>query len=106
MERTLPNIEQRERAPNERLLKILQATPEVLKQIDRVLDGRLTPAVEDRGPLLLSMTAAATYLGCSRATCWRIRKSGQLPVVELLPGSYRVRRADLDAIASGKPVRS
>ena len=54
---------------NERLMRILQASPEQLTAIDRVLDGTLEPAQpERRGPFLLKMGAAASLLGVSRPT--------------------------------------
>jgi excisionase family DNA binding protein len=52
--------------------------------------------------LLYGMTAAATFLGVSRATLWRILQSGRLKKLEIMPGSFRVRRADLEAFAGGK----
>ncbi len=53
------------------------------------------------GPLLLGMGAAAAMLGVSRATLWRLLRDGRLAKVELFPGSYRVRREDLEALAAG-----
>jgi hypothetical protein len=38
----------------------------------------------------------------SRATLWRMTKAGLLQKIELLPGSFRLRRADLEAIAAGQ----
>lgn len=53
------------------------------------------------GPLLLGMGAAARFLGVSRATLWRILQAGKVGKVELFPGSYRMRKADLVALAAG-----
>jgi excisionase family DNA binding protein len=50
------------------------------------------------------MGAGARLLGVSRATLWRMIRAGRLDKVEVLPGSFRVRRADLEAVASGKAV--
>lgn len=86
--------------PNERLLKFLQATTEQQAAIDRILEGRMEPAPEPpRGPLLLGMGAGAKLLGVSRATFWRMIKAGRLTKVEVLPGSFRVRRCDIEGIA-------
>lgn len=90
---------------NERLVKILTAPPAIQEQIDLLLSGKVSkPADPPAGPLLLGMTAAAKLLGCSRVSIWRLTKFGKLPRVELLPGRYRVRRADLEALAAGKAV--
>lgn len=87
----------------ERLLKFLLAPPQVREQIDRILDGKELPRSEPlSGPLLLGMTQAAALLGCSRTSLWRLIQSGRLEKVELLPGSYRVRRADLEEFIRGK----
>ena len=93
--------------PNERLMKFLQASPEVQAEIDRVLEGRTpTPQPEPpTGPLLLGVSAAAKLLGCSRATIWRICRAGRLEKVELFTGSFRLRRADLLTLAAGKRGR-
>lgn len=87
---------------NERMMKFLQADPAALAEIDRILEGKVQARVETTsGPLLLGMSAAAKFLGVSRATLWRMIRAGRLNKVEILPGSFRVRRADLEAIAGG-----
>ncbi|MEI7900254.1 MAG: helix-turn-helix domain-containing protein [bacterium] len=88
---------------NERLLKFLQAPPDKQMAIDRILDGKY-PSRGDAptGPLLCGMSPAAKYIGVSRATLWRMIRAGRLGRVEILPGSFRVRRADLEALAAGK----
>jgi len=47
------------------------------------------------------MLAGAKLLGVSRATLWRMMKAGTISKVELFPGSYRLRREDLEALAAG-----
>ena len=91
---------------NDRLLKFLQAPPEVQAEIDRVLEGRSpVPRSEPpTGPLLLGMSAAAKFIGVSRATLWRMCRSDRLQKVEILPNSFRLRRADLLALAAGRKV--
>ena len=88
---------------NDLLMRFLQATPEQQGLIERILDGRaavMAPA--PAGPLLLGMGAGAKLLGVSRATLWRMIRAGRLVKVEVLPGSFRVRRADIEAIGVEK----
>jgi len=71
-------------------------------EIDRVLEGRARPvAPASTGPLLCGMSAAARFLGVSRSTLWRMVKAGRLGRVEVMPNSFRIRRAELEAIAAG-----
>ena len=88
---------------NERVLKLLQATPEVLHAVDLILDGKVKTCAckAPCGSLLMNMGEAAKYLGVSRVTLWRMIKASALKKVEFMPGSFRIRRADLDAIAAG-----
>ena len=89
--------------PNERLLKFLQASPEMQTEIDRILEGKGPTKVEPpAGPTFCGVSAAAKFLGISRATVWRMIKSGRLHKVEMYPGSSRIRWADLKAIVAGK----
>ncbi len=89
---------------NERLIKFLQAPADVQAQIDCILDGKPPPKSETTttGPLLMGMSEGARFLGVSRQTLWRRSKLGLLERIEILPGSFRVRRADLEAIAAGR----
>ena len=86
-------------SPNDRMMKVLQAAPDVQAQIDALLEGRNQPTPTTTGPLLYGMDAGAKYLGVSRSTLWRIIKSGGITPIEFRPGSYKVRRCDLDRIA-------
>lgn len=92
--------EKRNSESNERLLRFLGATPEQQVAIDRILDGKPdAPRPVPTGPLLMMMGDAAKLLGVSRATIWRMVKLGKLDRVEILPGTYRVRRLDVEAVA-------
>jgi predicted DNA-binding transcriptional regulator AlpA len=71
------------------------------------IDGILEFGVPKRpmatsSPLLMGMSASAKLLGVSRATLWRMTKAGLLQKSEVLPGSFRLRRADLEAVAAGQ----
>jgi hypothetical protein len=86
----------------ERLKRLFVASPEQIGAIDDILEGKSekqTPKTV--GPLLMGMTASATFLGVSRTTLWRMVEQGRLQKVEVLPGSFRLRRVDLEAIANG-----
>jgi predicted DNA-binding transcriptional regulator AlpA len=87
----------------ERLKRLFTASPEQLKAVDDILEsGVLKKNFITSGPLLLGMTASAKLLGVSRATLWRMIKRGMLEKIEVLPGSFRLRRIDLEAIALGQ----
>jgi hypothetical protein len=87
----------------ERLKRLFSASPEETKAIDIILESGVLPKpTETIGPLLLGMSAASKFLGVSRATLWRMIKKGIVERVEVLPGSFRLRRCDLEAIAAGQ----
>jgi predicted DNA-binding transcriptional regulator AlpA len=87
----------------ERLKRLFAASPEQIQAIDGTLEsGVQKKTVAATGPLLMGMTASAKLLGVSRATLWRMTKGGLLKKIEVLPGSFRIRRADLEAIAAGQ----
>ena len=87
----------------ERFLKLLTASAERVAAIDLILEGKVAVAPPPAtGPLLLGMGAGAKLLGVSRATFWRMINAGRLTKVEVLPGSFRVRRADVEGIAVGR----
>jgi hypothetical protein len=67
-------------------------------------DQRVTQRINHR---LLNHLAgrfkdAPMMFAVSRATLWRMTKAGLLQKIEVLPGSFRLRRADLEAIAAGQ----
>ena len=89
----------------QRFVKLIAAPMERLAAVDLALLGQSEPPrPASTGPLLLRLAEAAALLNVGRCTLWRLRKSGRLPQIELLPGSFRVRRADVEAIAAGKPI--
>ena len=87
---------------NELLQAVITATPEQKGRALKALRGEL-PEVrgrrsEIRGPMLLGMGKAAELLGVSRPTLWRMIQARRLEKVEIMPGSHRLRRADLEAL--------
>lgn len=85
----------------ERFSKLLATPPDRLTEIDQILEGKSESEIPT-GPLLLNMTESAKLLGCSRTCLWRILRAGKLKRIELFPGSYRLRRADVEALAAGR----
>lgn len=79
-----------------RLSKFLQANAAQKIAIDKILGGG--PIGRKQQPLLLKLGDGAKLLGVSRATLWRMIKSGKIVPVEILPGTHRVSRADLEAL--------
>lgn len=59
-----------------------------------------TPGADDR-PLLMTVKDAARRLGVARNTVGRAIRAGRLKKVEVYAGSYRLRRADVEALAMG-----
>ena len=86
---------------NDRIMRVLQATPAQLAAIDSVLEGKPTKP-DANSQVLIRIRTAATMLDAHRATVWRMAKAGKLKVVEILPGSFRVRLADVLALAQEK----
>jgi excisionase family DNA binding protein len=86
------------------LAAVVAAVPERKQAALKVLRGEIpAPAARPAtGPLLMSISAGAKFLGASRTTLYRLVEMGTIGKVELLPGTYRVRREDLEALASGK----
>lgn len=83
------------------LAAVVAATPERKASALKVLRGEVLESGSRpvTGPLLMGIGAGAKFLGVSRATLWRACLAGRIQKVELFPGSYRVRREDLEALA-------
>jgi excisionase family DNA binding protein len=94
----------RSQISHEEFIKALfVAPPATVFQAYCVLKGEgVGASVSPEEPLLCSIGAGAKRLGVSRTTLWRMIQSGRLDKVEIYPGSYRLRVADLKAIAAGK----
>ena len=85
----------------EQLMQAALAAPEERReQALKVLKGEPVGRTVT-GPLLMGMGEASKFLGVSRSTLWRILQAGTIGKVELFPGSFRVRREDLMALAAG-----
>ena len=63
----------------------------------RMLRGQL-PVIMLTAPLLMTVKDAAKYLGVSRGTFDRLIQRKLIERVELYPGSFRVRRSDVETL--------
>jgi len=78
---------------DERLKKLLQATPEQLADVDAALSGQTE---SDRPSLRLLRTGeTAKALNLSRTSVWRLHKEGKLRGVEIRRGSIRFSEEEL-----------
>ena len=83
-----------------RMTLLLAATPDTLRRVDRILSGEpIEGATAPSDRRLLSIQQAADALGVSRTTVWRLLRDGQLPCVEIRPGSRRVPSAAVTEFA-------
>ena len=91
---------------NDDLIRAVFTAPDEAKsRALAILNGREVPEPV-AGPLLLSMGEAATLLGVSRATLWRMLRAGRLEKVEIYCGAFRLRRSDIRDLVNGKAVRN
>jgi len=91
---------------DQRMLKLLQATPDQLEAIDRVLNGEPPPKSRILNtPVLLGTTDAAAALGVSRGTLWRMIHAGTLKRVELFRGTFRIRRSEIEDILDANVMK-
>ncbi len=87
---------------SELLLALATASPEREAAALKLLRGEVEPERRPTtGPMLMQIGQAAKLLGVSRPTLWRMMKAGALEKVEIYRGAFRVRRADVEAIAEG-----
>ncbi len=85
--------------------KWLSATDEAKERALEILEGK-EPLSEYEGPLLLSMGEACELMGLSRSSLWRLLKSGRLEKIELHPGSFRIRKADIHTLIEESGARN
>lgn len=85
--------------------KWLSATDESKERALEILEGKNLSSEND-GPLLLSMGETCELMGLSRSSLWRLIKSGRLEKIELHPGSFRIRRADILSLIAESGVRN
>lgn len=86
----------------DRMLRVLNASPEMLRKIDDILMDRGRKCrSSDEDIRTLTFTEAAKRLRVSRPTIYRLVKSGRLETVAL-EGSRRIRLQSLLDVAFGR----
>ena len=84
---------------NARLAKLLKASPTTLEKIDALLDGRAHADAAEIDLRTITLKEAATRLGVSRPTVYRLIRSRALETV-LIGGYERVPLRSLVAYAT------
>ena len=84
---------------DERLAKLLKASPTTLEKIDAILDGRAHTDVAEIDLRTITLKDAATRLGVSRPTVYRLIRNRALETV-LIGGYERVPLRSLIAYAT------
>jgi excisionase family DNA binding protein len=85
--------------------KVLQATPEQLKQIGDVFSGKTPQQAEPVAPAdrrLLTFTEAGETLNLSRMTIQRMVEDGRLKAIETRSGRSRIASAEITRFLEGK----
>ena len=90
---------------DERLSKLLKASPTTLEKIDAILDGRARPDAADIDLRTITLKEAAIRLGVSRPTVYRLIRSRALETV-LIGGYDRIPLRSLVAYATRSASRS
>ena len=86
----------------ERILRVLNASPEMLRKIDDILmDRGKKSGGSDEDLRTVTFKEAAIRLGISRPTVYRMVKSGRLETVKL-EGCHRIRVQSLIDVASNR----
>jgi len=80
-----------------RITKVIAATPSQLEKIDAILENNAS-SIEANTTRLLTFSNAATQLGVSRQTVWRMITDGRLPTVEIRQGRRRIPSSALTAL--------
>lgn len=91
---------------NERLLKLLAASPAKLRKVDAILNGDAgadTHTRNDEDVRLVTFTEAAKRLNLSRPTVYRLARAGRLEAVTI-NGVRRLRLSSVYAFAAGEAV--
>ena len=87
----------------ERFVRIATASPEVLKRIDEILEGKVSPRDTPEPPdcKLISVTEAARRLGLTYATFHRMQQAGCFDIVTAT-GKTWIKESSVREFALGK----
>jgi hypothetical protein len=69
--------------------------------IGRLVTGNAEGSMPEASsaPLLMTQRQAAYALGISRVSLWRMTRDSVFQPVEILPGTFRYRRDEIEAVA-------
>ena len=82
------------------LQAVAKASVEEREQIMGLLSGKGREKALETDRVILTDTAGAAHaISVSRTSIWRMAKSGILRRVEIMPGLFRFRVSDLEALA-------
>ncbi len=74
------------------IIKLSQAKPATLSRVKNLLDGY------PENDVLITKKTAANMLNISRATMWRMLKTGTLSSVNVFNGIQRIRLSDVQRL--------
>ena len=75
-------------------------SPEQRSILQALAAGRMPAHRSSDQKLLLNQKDTAKLLGVSRVTLWRMTKGGVFNPVEILPGTFRYRMDEIEALVS------
>lgn len=76
-----------------------ELTPAEKILLQRLLNGQAESPASASEAMLMTQKQAAQTLGVSRVTLWRMTKETILTPVEVLPGTFRYRRDEVESVA-------
>lgn len=76
------------------------ATEAQMAEAIPILRGLSESTTPPTGPLLLTMGKAAALAGVSRSTLWRMIRLKRLTPIEIMPGTFRVSRLEIEQLAA------
>ena len=83
------------------MVGLMKARPEQKSHIEHYLFNTVPHELMEKGSLM-KIREVGDVLGVSRQTVWRMVKGKRLRQVEILPGTFRIPKADVLALIQGR----